>query len=136
MKAMRRLTTARSADKILKQIHAEMERIKVRKDHREIMIDAARNRCALRFQIEQDIDGHTYRVVVVKLCESQERVQDNLAALQLWLRNRNLSIERKIETLEEAYGAHVDVKMSELPPGFGKHLLAINTNPGLMGPSH
>lgn len=134
-KSPRRLTTARSADKILKQINSELDRIKVRADHRDIIVDAGKNRCGLRFRVESTIDGKLYYVVVAKLSERQPRVQDNLAALHLWLRDRNLSVERGIENFEEAFGAHVDVKMSNLPPGFGQHLLAMTVGPGLMGPT-
>lgn len=131
----RNLTTARSADKVLRQINAELDRLRVRKDHRELIVDAARNRCAFRFRMEETIDGKTYTVVVAKMSEAQNRIQDNLAALHLWLRNRVISLERKIETLEEAFGAHIDVKMSNLPPGFGQHLLAVTCNPGIGGPT-
>lgn len=125
----RKLVTARSADKVMRQINAELDRIGVRKDHRDLIVDATKNRCGLRFSIEQVIDGVTYRIVVAKLSEKQSRPQDNIAAVHLWLRNRNISIERGIESIEEAYGAHVDVKMSNLPPGFGKHLLAMTAGP-------
>lgn len=130
----RRLTTARSSDKVLKQINRELDYLKVRKEHREILVDAIKNRAALRFQMDQRIDGVDYSIVVSKMSDAQGRVQDNLAALHLWLRGRAISMERKIETLEEAFGAHVNLKMSNLPPGFGKHLLASTCNLALMGP--
>lgn len=132
MKApIRNLTTARSTDRINIQINKELDRLRVRKDKRELIVDAAKNRCAFRFSIEETIEGKTYSVVVAKMSEAQNRIQDNMAALHLWLRNRVISLERKIETLEEAFGAHIDVKMSNLPPGFGGHLLAVTCNPGL-----
>lgn len=134
MKPPRHLTTARSTDKILRQINAELDRLNVRKDQRDIIVDAVKNRCGLRFRVDVEIDQKSYHVVVAKISESQSRVQDNLAALHLWLRGRNVNIERKIEGLEEAFGAHVDVKMSNLPPGFGEHLLAVKSIPGLVGP--
>jgi len=134
MKPPRHLTTARSTDKVLRQINAELDRLRVKQDQRDIIVDAVKNRCGLRFKIEEEIDGKNYHIVIAKVSESQDRVQDNLAALHLWLRGRNINIERKIESLEEAFGAHVDVKMSNLPPGFGQHLLAIKSVPGLAGP--
>ena len=130
----RNLTTARSSDRIVAQINKELDRLRVRKDARELVVDASRNRCAFRFSMEESMDGKNYKIVVAKVSEAQNRIQDNLAALHLWLRNRVISLERKIETLEEAFGAHIDVKMSNLPPGFGNHLLAVTCNPGLMGP--
>jgi hypothetical protein len=128
MTAIRNLTTARSTDRINIQINKELDRLKVRKDKRELIVDATRNRCAFRFVIEETVDGQTYSVVVAKMSEAQNRIQDNMAALHLWLRGRVISLERKIETLEEAFGAHIDVKMSKLPPGFGAHLLAVTCN--------
>lgn len=116
------------------QINKELDRLHVAKDKRELIVDASRNRCASRFSIEQQFEGKTYSVVVAKMSESQNRIQDNMAALHLWIRNRVISLERKIETLEEAFGAHIDVKMSNLPPGFGSHLLAVTCNPRLEGP--
>lgn len=133
--ALRNLTTARSTDRILAQIDKELDRLGVKKDRRELIVDASRNRCAFRFVIETAADGHLYKVVVAKVSEAQNRIQDNMAALHLWLRNRVISLERKIETLEEAFGAHIDVKMSNLPPGFGSHLLAVTANPRLEGGS-
>lgn len=130
----RNLTTARSTDRIMLQINKELDRLHVAKDKRELIVDASRNRCASRFSIEQQFEGKTYSVVVAKMSESQNRIQDNMAALHLWIRNRVISLERKIETLEEAFGAHIDVKMSNLPPGFGSHLLAVTCNPRLEGP--
>jgi argininosuccinate lyase len=130
----RNLTTARSTDRIMLQINKELDRLRVAKDKRELIVDASRNRCAFRFSIEQQVDGKTYSVVVAKMSEAQNRIQDNMAALHLWIRNRVISLERKIETLEEAFGAHIDVKMSNLPPGFGSHLLAVTCNPRLEGP--
>ncbi len=132
--ALRNLTTARSTDRILAQINKELDRLRVAKDKRELIVDASRNRCAFRFVIEQYVDGRLYSVVVAKMSEAQNRIQDNMAALHLWLRGRVISLERKIETLEEAFGAHIDVKMSNLPPGFGSHLLAVTCNPRLEGP--
>jgi len=130
----RNLTTARSTDRIVAQLNKELDRLHVKKDKRELIVDAAKNRCAFRFSIEEQIEGKTYCVVVAKMSEAQNRIQDNMAALHLWLRNRVISLERKIETLEEAFGAHIDVKMSNLPPGFGSHLLAVTCNPRLGGP--
>lgn len=131
---IRNLTTARSTDRINIQINKELDRLRVAKDKRELIVDATRNRCAFRFSIEETVDGKTYSVVVAKMSEAQNRIQDNMAALHLWLRNRVISLERRIETLEEAFGAHIDVKMSNLPPGFGSHLLAVTCNPRLEGP--
>lgn len=131
--SIRNLTTARSTDRIMIQINKELDLLKVRKDKRELIVDATRNRCAFRFTIEQEVDGVMYYVVVAKMSEAQNRIQDNMAALHLWLRNRVISLERRIETLEEAFGAHIDVKMSKLPPGFGSHLLAVTCNPRLEG---
>jgi chorismate synthase len=130
----RNLTTARSTDRIVAQLNKELDRLRVRRDKRELIVDAAKNRCAFRFTMEEQIDGRTYTVVVAKMSEQQNRIQDNMAALHLWLRNRVISLERKIETLEEAFGAHIDVKMSNLPPGFGQHLLSVTMNPGLPAP--
>jgi len=129
----RKLVTARSADKVIKQINNELDRLKVKKEHRELIVDASRNRCACRFQIQETFEGKVYTVVVAKMSDAQARPQDNLAALHLWLRNRVLGLERRIETLEEAFGAHIDVKMSNLPPSFGQHLLAVTCN-RLTGP--
>ena len=120
---IRRLTTARSTDKIIKQINNELDRLGIENDHREIMVDASRNRCAMRFIMVQCIDGKEYKIVITKGCKSQSRIQDNIGAIHLWLRNRVISLERGIEIMEEAFGAHIDVKLSVLPPSFGNHLL-------------
>jgi len=118
----RKMDTCRSEGKVLRQIHALLDDLKVALDERMLPTDALTGKAALQFVIKWREKDQEYSAYIQKVSTKQDGLANNLAAIHLWLNNRCLNIRRGVETPAEAFGAHL-VKGSNVPASWGDHIL-------------
>lgn len=109
-----KVTTGRNYQKLRKDIRTWLMRVGVADSDITIITGEEGEGARVSYVFE----GQTYSVISV----SQEEITTNLAAVELVIHSRVLSIERKIETLEQAFAGY-----KQLPATAGSGKTAYDT---------
>jgi len=121
------MDSVRSTSKIINQTNKLLDELEVLPTERQIATEAIYGKASLMFIIrwkEKDNEWHAY---IQKNSTLQNGLENNLAAIHLWLQSRCLNIRRGIEAPGEAFGAHM-IKGSNVPPSWGEHFLGLKLN--------